>query len=444
MSGICDTNKSMPDSSSSLTTVPKAGFFDITGRTKLTADHTIEGSSEGSIIYTEKINKNEIPYLNYTDLATETGNIYPIATASAAIRTGEKSYVVFYPSYYNALSGSTGTTSLVQIVGDTSEPLGQIEKNTENKVIKSFNGKTYTIYIIPTNTPMSGGAVQYGGSLDAYKDILNAQDGKSHTIDEIRGMVTVAGDMPAVVDPTPAVVDPVVVDAVVPAVGDDVPPMYSEYWSKHVNSTISYAPETGLGGADGKGNNTLEEALNELYNKERLYVWWSGEITGIEFNPITKKYEFRAGTLMDSNPGIQTTAYRRHYVNTYVNHDGSTFKSELGSRIFHNMHKTIIGFAPGFENQYYDILDQALAVIDQKINSKTNEAEKQEVRNSIGGIAYNRSEPVKYTIRGTNPIQEVANENLYQKVGGSEKKEGEYIFIPLFVRKSNVYKINYN
>ena len=29
MSGICDTNKSMPDSSSSLTTVPKAGFFDI-------------------------------------------------------------------------------------------------------------------------------------------------------------------------------------------------------------------------------------------------------------------------------------------------------------------------------------------------------------------------------------------------------------------------------
>lgn len=215
MSGICDTNKSMPDSSSSLTTVPKAGFFDITGRTKLTADHTIDGSSEGSIKYTEKIDQNEIPYLNYTDLKTETGNIFPIATASAAIRTSENSYVVFYPSYYNALSGQTGTTSLVQIVGDTSEPLGQIEKNTENKVIKSFNGKTYTIYIIPTNTPMSGGAVQYGGSLDAYKDILNAQDGKSHTIDEIRGMVTVARDMPDVV---PAVVPVVAPAEVVPTV----------------------------------------------------------------------------------------------------------------------------------------------------------------------------------------------------------------------------------
>ena len=458
MSGICDTIKAMPNDQSKLTNIAKAGFFDITGLpTKLDANQTIPGSTDGTIQYNEKIDPNVIPYLHYTDLEGETGTISPIATASAAIRTSENSFVVFYPSYYNASSSQAGNAVVDLTNGSISTPLAGVQKDKVKKLPnESFQDKTYTIYIIPTNTPMRGGAVQHGGSLEeatAYADLLDLLDsGNENTIDWVRQMLVNAGDdtVPAVV-PTPDV-EPAVVpttdvepDAVsAPNVGNDVPQMHSDFWQKHVNSTISIAPESGLGGADGQGNNTLEEALNELYDKESRYIWWSGEITGIEFNPNTNKYEFRIGSLMDTSPEIQTTAYRRHYVNTYVNHDGSTFKSELGNRIFHNMNKTIIGFAPGFENKYYNTLDEALAVIDQKIKSKANEAEKQEVRDSIGGIVYNRSDPVKYTIRGTNTAQTVNNENLYQKAGGSEKKEGEYIFIPLFVRKSNVYKINYN
>lgn len=205
MSGICDTNKSIPDSSCSLTTAPKAGFFDITDLPKLVANSTIPGSTNKTIEYTEKINPDEVPYLYYTDLESDTGDILPIATASAAIRTSEKSYVVFYPSYFTSSGNPTGSTRNIQIVGQASEQLllpegRQIQKDREERIENvEFQGKKYNIYIIPSNTPMSGGAVQQGGSLDAYKNLLNAQGDVSHSRAEVTTMLRIAGDMPAVV-----------------------------------------------------------------------------------------------------------------------------------------------------------------------------------------------------------------------------------------------------
>ncbi len=214
MSGICDTNKSIPDSSSRLTTVPKAGFFDITGLpTKLEANQAIYGSSDNTIQYNEKIDTSVIPFLKYNDLASETGTIWPIATASAVIRTEPNSFVVFYPSYYNASATKKDITETNQVtIEDTSgnnQSLPTIQVQNDTKIPNvSFNGNKYTIYIIPSNKSMSGGGVQHGGSIAAYNNLFT---GAELPIADINRMLMDGSDHPSQVSvpppppPTPTV-----------------------------------------------------------------------------------------------------------------------------------------------------------------------------------------------------------------------------------------------
>ena len=201
--GICD-NKSKPTDDSYLTNQKIPGFFDITSEAKLDASIIIPGSSDGSVVYNNKIDPAIIPYLKYNGL--DTGDIYPIATASAVIRTEADKYIVFYPSYHCTIPEIDGfiSANVMFSAGDVPEDdtIGDIiTKVPKNNVlgpieikdkVNGANTNTYTVYIVPTTTAMSGGAIQHGGAgFDNYKDLFADKTLNKATVED---MVRNAGD----------------------------------------------------------------------------------------------------------------------------------------------------------------------------------------------------------------------------------------------------------